>query len=1055
MAETAQQISRESPASESLDYARLLQKGIRHCQKLAADRWTDYNEHDPGVTILEQLCYALTDLAYRTHYRFEDILAERADPAGTTPADTFFPGDRILTCNPLTASDYRNLISDRLPEVGNLWVRPLESHPLGIRGLYEVLIETRTPGADPRLAEAVAGLMAAYRNLAEDVEPDRIVLLKPFPVEVTATIVADGEIVPGDLLADVLVRVQEGLVPDPEVRSVDAALDQGLTPEKILEGPRLQFGTVDPASLKPLPEEITLGQVRSAILSVPGVKRVKHLAIKGAANGRLKVDPDCVPHLSPSIFVPLPAGQDYPITIELEGGGETRVDRKRLWRELQARLGRRTDRAGYDFLKLENSRYLKVERGEPRNIASYYSIQHQFPAAYGIGKYGVPENSGLAAVNAEGGEVLDPAREQAEARTRRSAEARQLKAYLLFFEQLLADYLAQLANAPELFSLAPGQANTYFSLPVAHYPPLEGDPPNVIEVLNSLSGKGARHPAAGYAVCIVDRGAAGVSDKSSEILLKSQEVATDQEFRDRLAEILRAGGDSANYQWETALSGEIRLLLLGPMRQILAFGEERFVTAARAREGIDRLVDLLRALAGQPELQKRHVTRIFPRRAASARVIDESSRVLLNTYELPNEAAREQRVRAILVSGIRASNYEVVQHNNGEFGVVLRDRATKEIIAHGERRFTEREEAEIKVDDLAERLRMLRANAQPPRAFIQRLPDSSDDSKRRIVEDYQQALDEAVRDQHGDFLNRRNRFLDHLLSLFDEAFDNDALARLDPRGYSDKESFYEELIQWKIEFLSRYVALSGGRGRGFDFSTPQPVPVDDDAEENHSDLPVPGRRPEDAAAADFGRRSGFEQRLWLLLGLRGHIGPDQVYRRSDGPLAGIADSDGDGSQADSKPGLFEGEGLYVLEHILLRPVGEPAWQDAKAAAELYSQRISVLLPDWPVRFTNKGFRYFAESLIQANCPAHLACGVHWLDRPSMASFESIYREWLVVRLDPEGDPNDARDLTAGLRDFILWLDRKSRARGSEPLPKAVLDAVEVVRRKHPRADGSR
>jgi hypothetical protein len=192
-----------------------------------------------------------------------------------------------------------------------------------------------------------------------------------------------------------------------------------------------------------------------------------------------------------------------------------------------------------------------------------------------------------------------------------------------------------------------------------------------------------------------------------------------------------------------------------------------------------------------------------------------------------------------------------------------------------------------------------------------------------------------------------------------------------------------------------------------------------------------------------------------LLGLRGHIGPDQVYRRSDGPLAGIADSDGDGSQADSKPGLFEGEGLYVLEHILLRPVGEPAWQDAKAAAELYSQRISVLLPDWPVRFTNKGFRYFAESLIQANCPAHLACGVHWLDRPSMASFESIYREWLVVRLDPEGDPNDARDLTAGLRDFILWLDRKSRARGSEPLPKAVLDAVEVVRRKHPRADGSR
>ena len=52
----------EHPA---MDYAFLRQEGIRHLERLAGPLWTDFNAHDPGITILEQLCYALTDLAYR------------------------------------------------------------------------------------------------------------------------------------------------------------------------------------------------------------------------------------------------------------------------------------------------------------------------------------------------------------------------------------------------------------------------------------------------------------------------------------------------------------------------------------------------------------------------------------------------------------------------------------------------------------------------------------------------------------------------------------------------------------------------------------------------------------------------------------------------------------------------------------------------------------------------------------------------------------------------------------------------------------------------------
>ena len=50
--------------------------------------WTDHNVHDPGITILEVLCYAMLDLGYRTHLAVEDVLAK--NPTLTNPEDNFF-----------------------------------------------------------------------------------------------------------------------------------------------------------------------------------------------------------------------------------------------------------------------------------------------------------------------------------------------------------------------------------------------------------------------------------------------------------------------------------------------------------------------------------------------------------------------------------------------------------------------------------------------------------------------------------------------------------------------------------------------------------------------------------------------------------------------------------------------------------------------------------------------------------------------------------------------------------------------------------------------------
>ena len=68
----------------------------------------------------------------------------------------------------------------------------------------------------------------------------------------------------------------------------------------------------------------------------------------------------------------------------------------------------------------------------------------------------------------------------------RKAQSRQLKAYLLFFEQLLANYLSQLAHVRDLFSWEEGHTTTYFTQPVSEF----SDPQDVYNVdLDALPGE--------------------------------------------------------------------------------------------------------------------------------------------------------------------------------------------------------------------------------------------------------------------------------------------------------------------------------------------------------------------------------------------------------------------------------------------------------------------------------------------------------------------------------------------------------------------------------------
>ena len=180
MNKLSDRIVKDPQLKPARDYYGLRREGIGFIEQMASARWTDYNTHDPGITILESLCYAITDLAYRVNWDIADLMmpeAESADPEQPYPDQAFFTAREILTVNPLTTDDFRRLVID-LEKVRNAWVfcrecvcetgyyawcehnqlqlgyrKPeLETPTLTVQaqGLYDVLLELE---ADPELGD--------------------------------------------------------------------------------------------------------------------------------------------------------------------------------------------------------------------------------------------------------------------------------------------------------------------------------------------------------------------------------------------------------------------------------------------------------------------------------------------------------------------------------------------------------------------------------------------------------------------------------------------------------------------------------------------------------------------------------------------------------------------------------------------------------------------------------------------------------------------------------------------------------------------------------------
>lgn len=421
-----------------MDYASLREDGIRALERMNGGRWTDYNESDPGITLLEQVCYALTDLGYRTDYPIPDLLAE----GGADPYASLHPPEGMLTCHPVTPADLRRLILD-VEGVHNAWVLPvtadthdayyvhsgtsqidrdgtvLPAEPLALRGLYRVIIDA----ADDRGSEIkakVARCLHAHRGLCEDFAS--IEVLTALKVQVMATI----EIGPAEdaaaVQADVTRRIADAISPPVPFATLSDLLLAGTPIDRIFDGPLLRHGFIADEALAAAPrrEAIHASDVIRAIMDAPGVRAVSLVTLSGQQW---------------SLTVPAT------MVAKLDVGGSV-ITVRRGGKRVVVPPG--TPATAPPPAPPAAPGKLTPPAGRNRSVAHYMSVQEQLPEVYGIGEVGLP----------------------ATATDARRGQAKQLQAYLLFFDQLMANHLAQLSHLKDLFSFDGGGTSTYFAQPI-------------------------------------------------------------------------------------------------------------------------------------------------------------------------------------------------------------------------------------------------------------------------------------------------------------------------------------------------------------------------------------------------------------------------------------------------------------------------------------------------------------------------------------------------------------------------------------------------------------
>ncbi len=449
-------------ASENdLDYSFLRKAGLEYIEQISGNLWTDYNEHDPGITILEMLCYAITDLGSRIEMPIENLLSPQ-DGTAQTIEEQFFKASDILTSKPVNGADYRKLFID-IEGVKNCWLKKyvkkvyvdckhdkLSYNPddfasvnenmkrdFELQGLYSVIVDCDDENISDadfnKLKKAITKKYQANRNLCEDLAD--ISKVETHPISVCANIdvepFADEELIH----AKIIRAIDNYFSPNIHFYSLKQMFEKGYTSDEIFEGPVLENGFIDPAELEAttLRTEVRLSDIMHIIMEIEGVKFIKEISITDCKNPDDDADEwlICIEEGKKPVRCKDSAYSYFKGVLPLN------INKKKVQKYLDEMEA--AEKEEQKLAKVDKE--IKVPSGAYLNTNETTTIQNDFPDTYGITQVGIVTKE----------------------TTERKSQAKQLKAYLLFFDQVLASYFAHLGKVKDLLSVDNQLKKTYFT----------------------------------------------------------------------------------------------------------------------------------------------------------------------------------------------------------------------------------------------------------------------------------------------------------------------------------------------------------------------------------------------------------------------------------------------------------------------------------------------------------------------------------------------------------------------------------------------------------------
>lgn len=451
-------IPKKVATEDDLDFFFLRKKGIEYIEQLGGKLWTDFNSHDPGITMLEMLCYAITDLGMRMNLPIENILASDQKSKGI--ASQFFKASEVLPTSPVTALDYRKLFID-IDGVKNCWPakhkkmvyvnckedklsynsKDFNEVPRGfkkefnLKGLYDLYVdfESTNPLEINKVKNKIREKYHANRNLCEDLI--NIIKVDEYPVKICASIEVDTQADEEMVHALVLHALDGYLSTTVNFYSVKQMMDKGYTSLEIFDGPILENGFIDTKELieAELTSEVRLSDIIKLIMNVPGVISIKEIAMGDCGDGDANLNQwlICLKEYQKPVIC-------YKSVFNYNKGLlPLNINKAQVAIYLDEIDAARDAATAFSSQNKE----LQLPDGSYLDIEDYTTIQNDFPDTYGIGEEGLPTRATAA----------------------RKAQAKQLKGYLLFFDQILGSYFKHLGQVNEMLSVSGNLTKTFFT----------------------------------------------------------------------------------------------------------------------------------------------------------------------------------------------------------------------------------------------------------------------------------------------------------------------------------------------------------------------------------------------------------------------------------------------------------------------------------------------------------------------------------------------------------------------------------------------------------------